>query len=75
MHPVDVFVGIDLEQRGVVVDLRRRGMLHEERVDRGIVVERADGGGDVGLRRVFRQVDVRRRPAELLCARVIFIPT
>ena len=33
VQPVDVLVGIDLEQRGFVVDLRRRRVLHEHRVD------------------------------------------
>ena len=66
VHAVDVLVGVDLHERGVVVDLRRRGVLHEERVDARVVVHLADRRDDVGLRRVLRQVDVRRRPAELL---------
>ena len=52
VQPVDVLVGIHLEQRGFVVDLRRRRVLHEHRVDGGIVVERADRGEQIGLRRV-----------------------
>ena len=35
VHAVDVLVGIHLEQRGVEVDLRRRGVLDQERVDGG----------------------------------------
>ena len=60
VQPVDVLVGIDLEQRGLVVDLRRRRVLHEHRVDGGIVVERADRREQIGLRRVLGQVHVRR---------------
>ena len=52
MHAVDVLVGIHLEQRGLVVDLRRRRVLHEHRVDGGIVVELADRSEQVVLRRV-----------------------
>ena len=65
MQPVDILVGIHLEQRGLVVDLRRRGMLHEHRVDRGVVVERVDRGEQIGLRRVLGQVNVRRGQADL----------
>ena len=65
VQPVDVFVGIHLEQRGLVVDLRRRRVLHEHRVDCGIVVERADRGDEVGLGRVLRKVNVRRGEADL----------
>ena len=59
VHAVDVLVGIHLHDRGVEVDLLRRGVLHEEAVDCGVVVERAHGREHVGLRRVVGQVDVR----------------
>ena len=55
VQAVDVFVGIDLEQRGFVVDLRRRRVLHEHRVDGGIVVELVDRGEQIGLRRGLRE--------------------
>ena len=38
MQPVGVLVGIDREQRGFVVEVRRQRELHEYRVDGGIVV-------------------------------------
>ena len=65
VHAVDVLVGVHLEQRGVEVDLRWRGVLDEEAVDERVVVEGADGGEHVGLGRVLGQVLVRCRPAEL----------
>ena len=41
--------GSIVEQRGLVVDLRRGRVLHEHGVDGRVVVERADGGDHVGL--------------------------
>ena len=49
VHAVDVLVGVHLEQRGVVVELRRHRVLHEERVDVIGVVEAADGSDEIGL--------------------------
>ena len=59
MHPVDVLVGIHFHQRGVVVDLRRRGVLKQECIDARVGVHLANRGHNIGLRRVLRQVDVR----------------
>ena len=66
MQPVDVLVGIHLEQRRLVVDLRRRGVLDEHRVDGGVVVERADRREQIGLRRVLGKVHVRRGEPDLV---------
>jgi len=59
VHPVDVLVGIDLHEGRVVVDLRRRRMLHEERIDLRVVVHLPDRGHEIRLARVLREMDVR----------------
>jgi hypothetical protein len=64
VQAVDVLVGVHLEQRGLEVDLLRRRVLHQHRVDRGVVVHRPDRGDDVGLRGVLGQVQVRAGEAE-----------
>ena len=66
VQTVDVLVRVDLEQRGVEVDLRRSGVLHEITVDGRVGVEVTDRRDQVGLGRVVGEVDVRRAPAELL---------
>ena len=65
MHAVDILVGVHRQQRGVVVDLRRRGVLREERVDIVGGVELADRGEEVVLGGVFGEMDVGRFPAQL----------
>ena len=49
VHAVDVLVRVDLEQRRLVVDVRRRRVLEEDRVDGAVVVEVADRREHVGL--------------------------
>jgi hypothetical protein len=66
VQPVDVLVGVHLEQRSLEVDLLRRRVLHEHRVAGGVVVEAPDRRDDVGRRRVVGEPFVRAREAELL---------
>ena len=61
VQPVDVLVGIELEQRGLVVDLRRRRVLEQDAVDVGVVVQLVDRREHGRLVGVGGQVDVRRR--------------
>ena len=75
MHPVDVLVGVDLHERGVVVDLRRRGVLDEEGVDARVVVQLADRGDDVGLRRVVAAGGCAATSSPSSAAFFIFMPT
>jgi hypothetical protein len=74
VQAVDVLVRVHLEQRGLEVDLGRRRVLDEHRVDRVVVVQLPDRGDEVGLRRVVRRCPVRAGEAELL-GLLIFMPT
>ena len=49
MHPVDVLVRVDGQQRRVVVQVARHRILDQQRVHRRIVVEIGDRPMQVGL--------------------------
>ena len=72
MEPVGVLVGIDREQRGLLVDLTGERQLHDEPVDRRIFVERVDLGVEMRRRDVGGELAVVRddpdTPARLALA-------
>ena len=78
VEPVDVLVRIHLEQRRLEVDLRRRRVLDQHRVDIAGVVEIADGSHQIVLRRklLFESEEVLVvllvRPDQIVAARVEF---
>src|SRR5581483_11785062 len=66
MQAVGVLLGIDRQQRLLLVDLIRQRQLHDERIDRGIMVERVDLGLQVVPRDVGGELAVMRLDADLL---------
>ena len=62
---VGVLVRVELGERRLVVDVRRRGVLDQHGVDLGGVVHLPHGRHDVGLGGVVRKVHVGAAESEL----------